>query len=57
MLIWTVANGMYAENERTIATRLLPDFNKRALNAILEIRAAVGPIGCRPAMQLLLFSL
>jgi len=41
ILIWTVANGIHAENERTVAVGPLPDANKRALDAILEIRAQV----------------
>ena len=41
LLSWTVANGMHAENERTIAMGPLPGVNKRALDAILEIRAEV----------------
>ncbi|MES5098576.1 Xaa-Pro peptidase family protein [Agrobacterium sp. BA1120] len=41
VLIWTIANGIHAENERTIAMGSLPDANRRALDAILEIRDEV----------------
>ncbi|MBW6425680.1 Xaa-Pro peptidase family protein [Rhizobium sp. XQZ8] len=41
VLIWTIANGIHAENERTIAMGPLPDVNKRALDAIHEIRNEV----------------
>ncbi|KQO83317.1 Xaa-Pro peptidase family protein [Rhizobium sp. Leaf262] len=41
VLIWTIANGIHAENERTIAMGPLPDANRRALDAILEIREEV----------------
>ncbi len=41
VLIWTIANGIHAENERTVAMGPLPDVNKRALDAIHEIRSEV----------------
>jgi Xaa-Pro dipeptidase len=41
LLSWTVANGIHAENERTVAMGSLPAEGKRALDAILEIRAEV----------------
>ncbi len=41
---WTVANGMHAENERTVAIGPLPEPCKRAFEAILEIREAVDPL-------------
>jgi Xaa-Pro dipeptidase len=44
VLIWTNANGIHAENERTIAMGPLPDANRRALEAILEIREEVDAI-------------
>lgn len=44
VLIWTIANGIHAENERTIAMGPLPDANRRALDAILEIRDEVDQL-------------
>lgn len=44
VLIWTIANGIHAENERTIAMGPLPDANRRALDAILEIREEVDQL-------------
>jgi Xaa-Pro dipeptidase len=44
VLIWTIANGIHAENERTIAMGPLPEVNKRALDAILEIREEVDAL-------------
>lgn len=44
LLIWTIANGIHAENERTVAVGTLPDVNRRAIEAILEIRAEVDEI-------------
>ncbi|WP_244562541.1 M24 family metallopeptidase [Ensifer aridi] len=43
LLSWTIANGIHAENERTVAFGKLPDANRKALDAILEIRAEVDP--------------
>jgi len=43
ILIWTVANGIHAENERTVAIGPLPDANKRALDTTLAIRAQIDP--------------
>lgn len=44
VLIWAIANGIHAENERTVAMGTLPDVNKRALDAILEIRHEVDAL-------------
>ncbi|MCJ7994210.1 aminopeptidase P family protein [Rhizobium cremeum] len=44
VLIWTIANGVHAENERTVAMGPLPEVNRRALDAILEIREDVDAI-------------
>lgn len=44
LMSWTVANGMHAENERTVAIGPLPEPCKRAFEAILEIRDAVDPL-------------
>lgn len=44
VLIWTIANGIHAENERTVAMGPLPDVNRRALEAIHEIREEVDAI-------------
>ncbi|MGF6304941.1 MULTISPECIES: M24 family metallopeptidase [Paraburkholderia] len=44
LLSWTVANGMHAEIERTVAIGPLPDVSKRALDIILEIREEVDEL-------------
>ncbi len=44
VLIWTIANGIHAENERTVAMGPLPEVKRRALDAILEIREEVDAI-------------
>jgi Xaa-Pro dipeptidase len=41
VLIWSIANGMHAENERTVAVGEVSDENRRALQAVLEIREEV----------------
>ncbi|MEF2074414.1 M24 family metallopeptidase [Consotaella aegiceratis] len=43
IFIWTVANGLHAENERTVAMGPLPAAQRRALDTILEIREAIKP--------------
>jgi Xaa-Pro dipeptidase len=43
VFIWTNANGIHAENERSVAIGPLPDERKRAYDAILEIRAETRP--------------
>jgi Xaa-Pro dipeptidase len=43
VFIWTNANGIHAENERSVAIGPLPDERKRAYDAILEIRAEMRP--------------
>lgn len=50
VLIWTIANGIHAENERTVAMGPLPEVNRRALGAILEIREEVDAI-IRPGVR------
>ncbi len=44
LLSWTVANGIHAEIERTVAIGPLPEISKRALDAILEIREEVDKL-------------
>jgi len=44
VFIWTVANGIHAENERTIAVGKLPEVNRKAIDDILEIREEVDAI-------------
>ncbi|MDR3531218.1 MAG: Xaa-Pro peptidase family protein [Rhodopila sp.] len=44
VMIWTNANGMHAENERSVAIGPLPDERKRAYEAILGIREEVKPL-------------
>lgn len=41
IFIWAVANGIHAENERTVGIGRLPDKRRRALEAILEIRERI----------------
>ncbi len=50
VLIWTIANGIHAENERTVAMGPLPEVKRRALDAILEIREEVDAI-IRPGVR------
>ena len=49
--IWTVCDGMHAENERAVAVGTLPDEQRRAYEAILEIRASLRP-RLRPGMPI-----
>jgi len=44
VFIWTNANGIHAENERTIAFGPLPDAHRRALDTILDIRETLRPM-------------
>ena len=44
IMIWTNANGMHAENERTLAIGPLDDEKKAAYDAILEVRARTKPL-------------
>ncbi|MDP6882971.1 MAG: Xaa-Pro peptidase family protein [Rhodospirillales bacterium] len=39
IMIWTNANGMHAENERTVAVGLPDDEKKAAYDTVLEVRA------------------
>src|SRR5262249_57355272 len=38
ILIWSIANGLHAENERSVAVGKLDDDKRRAYDAVLEIR-------------------
>lgn len=40
---WGIANGIYVENERSVAVGSLPHDRKRAFDAILEIRGKTAP--------------
>ena len=44
IFIWAVANGIHAENERTVAMGPLPEKRRRALDTILEIREQITPV-------------
>ena len=44
VFIWSNANGIHAENERTIAYGPLPEASRRALDTILEIRETLRPM-------------
>lgn len=44
ILIWTVANGMHAENERAVATGRLSADKQRAYETVLAIRDRVQPM-------------
>lgn len=44
IFIWSIANGIHAENERTVAYGPLPDANRRAIDAILDIRESLTPM-------------
>ena len=44
ILIWTVANGIHAENERAVATGTLSPEKQRAYDAVLTIRERVQPM-------------
>ncbi|RDE09269.1 M24 family metallopeptidase [Pelagibacterium lacus] len=44
VFIWANANGIHAENERTVAFGPLPDVNRRALDTILDIRETLRPM-------------
>ncbi|HEV2512598.1 Xaa-Pro peptidase family protein [Bosea sp. (in: a-proteobacteria)] len=41
LLSWTIANGIHAENERTVAVGSLPSAYRKAMDDILEIRSEV----------------
>ena len=41
LFIWSVANGLHAENERTVAYGALPKVNRKAIDDILSIRDEV----------------
>lgn len=43
VFIWAVANGIHAENERTVGIGPIPDKRRRALDTIAEIRARIVP--------------
>ncbi|AOO79114.1 M24 family metallopeptidase [Bosea vaviloviae] len=44
ILIWTIVNGIHAENERTVAVGALNDERRRALDSIIEIRNEVATL-------------
>ncbi|MDR6869321.1 Xaa-Pro dipeptidase [Bosea sp. BE125] len=44
ILIWTIVNGIHAENERTVAVGTLNDERRRALDSIIEIRNEVATL-------------
>lgn len=44
IFIWAVANGIHAENERTVAIGKASDAHKRALDTILTIRDEIAPV-------------
>ncbi|CAN7473358.1 Xaa-Pro peptidase family protein [Bosea sp. LjRoot9] len=44
ILIWTIVNGIHAENERTVAVGALNDERRRALDSIIEIRNEVASL-------------
>ncbi|SFI49645.1 Xaa-Pro dipeptidase [Bosea sp. OK403] len=44
ILIWTIVNGIHAENERTVAVGALNDERRRALDSIIEIRNEVAAL-------------
>lgn len=44
VFIWTNADGIHAENERTVAFGPLPEANRRAIDTILEIRETLIPM-------------
>lgn len=44
IFIWTVANGIHAEIERTVAVGPLPEAGRRAIDTILQIRAEVADL-------------
>ncbi|GGH50886.1 M24 family metallopeptidase [Frigidibacter albus] len=51
IFIWAVANGIHAENERTVAYGPIPAANRRALDTILKIREDIAPL-MRPGTPL-----
>lgn len=44
IFIWAVANGIHAENERTIGIGKLSEERRRALDTILAIREEIAPV-------------
>jgi len=44
ILIWSVANGMHAEIERTVARGRIPDSHRNALDCIFALRDEVQPL-------------
>jgi Xaa-Pro dipeptidase len=44
IFIWSVANGIHAENERTVGIGALPEKRRRALETILSIREQIAPV-------------
>ncbi len=44
VLIWTNANGIHAENERTVAIGPIDDEKKAAYDTMLEVRARTKPL-------------
>ncbi len=44
IFIWTIINGIHAENERTVMVGEVPEANRRALTSILEIREELFPL-------------
>lgn len=41
---WGICNGIYVENERSVAIGTLPEERKRAFEAVLELREKTAPI-------------
>lgn len=44
IFIWTIIDGIHAENERTVMVGPQPEDNLRAIRSILEIRAELQPL-------------
>ena len=44
IFIWAIANGIHAENERTVAVGPVSDAQRRAIDTILDIRAKLTPM-------------
>lgn len=44
IFIWTVANGIHAENERMVAVGPMPEASRRGLDCILKIRENICPV-------------
>lgn len=44
VFIWAVANGIHAENERTVVIGKAPEPRRRAIETILDIRERIAPV-------------